>query len=74
MGRSIQDLLEERRQNVLEQSHEDDPIARQMLQAHIDYIDQQIEEADYIDRANADANTIYWNPIDRRDYAPSEDE
>lgn len=40
--RSIQDLLAERRCNVIEQSREGDPMARAMLQHHIDEIDTEI--------------------------------
>jgi hypothetical protein len=40
--RSLQDLLAERRANVLEMSRERDAIARAMLQAHINEIDREI--------------------------------
>lgn len=49
--RTAQDLLAERRANVLEQSREKDPTARAMLQFHIDQIDRELHarrEADPI--------------------------
>lgn len=42
--RSLQDLLAERRANVLEQSREADATARAMLQFHIDEIDREIAQ------------------------------
>lgn len=41
-GRSIQDLLAERRANCLEQHRESDATARALLQYHIDTIDREI--------------------------------
>ncbi len=40
--RSLQDLLAERRANVIEMARERDPVARAMLQYHIDEIDRAI--------------------------------
>lgn len=42
MIRSVQDLLAERRANVLEMSRERDAMAKLMLAAHIDDLDRQI--------------------------------
>lgn len=43
--RSLQSILAERRQNVLEMSRETCPIARAMLQHHIDCIDRELDDA-----------------------------
>lgn len=42
-GYTLQQLLEERRANVLEQRDERDRVAREMLEAHIAAIDIEIE-------------------------------
>lgn len=40
--RTVQDLLAERRANVLEQARERDSLARALLQFHIDTIDAEL--------------------------------
>lgn len=42
MNRTLQDLLAERRANVLEAARERDPIVKELLRFHIDSIDRQI--------------------------------
>jgi len=42
-GRTDQDLLAERRANVLEASRETDAIARQMLEFHVWEIDEELQ-------------------------------
>lgn len=44
--RTAQDLLAERRANVIEQSRETDPVTRELLQFHIDQIDHELSVHD----------------------------